>query len=200
MSSVCLSPLVNWIVCGTAGVPIDTVMFSSVKVNSSLACWTETESEVQRESRLCACFVVLHVWGPTSFAGSSSGVSSPGSETFTDFRSMFTNFNWVCEGDGKVGKVFWKSTKAKRPVFNLKRWSGLSCVIAFLLTSISSCTRAAQTNAIAAKTIPTVILFRGLLMQREEEHGFENTALISGYRKTSAASALCNWCAIYFPL
>lgn len=50
----------------------------------------------------------------------------------------------------------------------------------FLLTSISSCTRAAQINAIAAKTIPTVILFRGLLMQ-EEEHGIKETALVSGY-------------------
>lgn len=61
-----------------------------------------------KESKICARFSVVHVWENTWFAGISIGVSIPGSETFTDFRFMFSNFNWVSEDDGKVGKVFWR--------------------------------------------------------------------------------------------
>lgn len=62
-----------------------------------------------RVHRLCLVGVFAHVeLELTWFAGSRRGASTPGSETDTGLRSMFNNFNWVWEDDGKVGKVFWK--------------------------------------------------------------------------------------------
>lgn len=107
MRRVCLSPLDSWILWLIAGVPTETSMFSSVKVNPSLACWQEQNHDCRKSRKICTRFLVVHRWAHTWFAGICTGVSIPGSETLTDFRFMFTTLNWVSEDDGKFGKVFW---------------------------------------------------------------------------------------------
>lgn len=80
--------------------------------------------------------------------------------TFSVLLYMFTTFSWLSEDDGKFGNVFWGGKwRVDEHLLYSVTWIWLTH---FTLTSISIWTRAAQTNAMAANSMPTVILFKGL--------------------------------------